>query len=68
MNKTWLVALILCMSFAPSSWAVLAKLVRQEIRTTPSGGQVLVCIYDAGDREVECVYPMGNFCPQYTDA
>ena len=67
MNKTLLIALIMCLSFAPS-WAVLAKLVRQEIRTTPSGGQVLVCIYAAGDREVERVYPMGNFCPQYTDA
>ena len=55
------------MTFADSSWAVLAKLVRQEIRSTTSGDKVLVCIYAAGDREVERVYPVGNFCPQYTD-
>ena len=67
MNKTPLVALIVCMSFAASSWAALAKLVRQENRTTTSGSTVLVCIYAAADREVERVYPVGNFCPQYAE-
>ena len=67
MNKALLLAFIVSMTFADSSWAVLAKLVRQEIRSTTSGDKVLVCIYAAGDREVERVYPVGNFCPQYTD-
>jgi hypothetical protein len=67
MNKTLLIALIACMSFAPSSWAVLAKLVRQEIRTTTNGEKVLVCIYAVADREIERVYPTGNFCPQYAE-
>jgi hypothetical protein len=27
----------------------------------------LVCIYAAADREVERVYPVDNFCPQYSE-
>ncbi len=52
---------------AVSAWATLAKLVRQEIRKTKDGDSVVVCIYDASGHEVERVYPMGNFCPQYID-
>jgi hypothetical protein len=61
------VALLLCLSFAAVAWAVLARLVRQEIRRTDSGEQVLVCVYDAGGREIERVYPIGNFCPKYAE-
>jgi len=66
-EQALLIAFIVSLNFADSSWAVLAKLVRHEIRITTSGDKVLVCIYAAGDREVERVYPAGNFCPQYTD-
>ena len=67
MNKALLIAFVVSLTLADSSWAVLAKLVRHEIRSTTSGDKVLVCIYAADDLQVERVYPVGNFCPQYTD-
>ena len=67
-TRSLLIGFVVAFAVGPPAWAALAKLVRQEIRGTSNGGQVLVCIYAAGDREVERVYPIGNFCPQYTDA
>ena len=63
-----LVGLLVAFAAGAPTWAALAKLVRQEIRETSDGGRVLVCIYAAGDREIERVYPIGNFCPQYVEA
>ena len=67
MKRILLVAALLFLSLADAGWAALAKLIRQETRLAAGGEKVVVCVYAAGDREIERVYPMGNFCPQYAD-
>lgn len=66
-SVAWAVGLLFSLSMAAPSWATLGKLVRQEVRPTASGASVLVCIYALAGREVERVYPVGNFCPLYAE-
>jgi hypothetical protein len=60
-------AMMLWLLAATAAWAVLAKLVRQETRQTNAGQSLVVCIYDAGGRQIERTYPAGNFCPAYVE-
>lgn len=69
MNVAWAAGLLLSLSMPAPAWAAeLGKLVRQEARPTVSGTILLVCIYSVSGREIERVYPAGNFCPLYVEA
>jgi hypothetical protein len=61
------VALLIGLSVSTQAWAELGRLIRQEVRRTASSESVLVCIYAVGSREVERIYPLGNFCPKYVE-
>jgi predicted RNA methylase len=44
---------------------VMANWVRQYFTNTPTGKQVLVCVYAYNGKEYERVYDLGTACPTY---
>jgi hypothetical protein len=67
MHSSRILAFGLAVLLAGNAAAGLATLVRQFVGETPRGERELVCVYRLGDKEFEHRYPLGNWCPTYSD-